>query len=400
MRRSRFYFIATCLLVLYLAAAGFAACSKKEKKRKPAPSSPALESYGDFQNQVAIMFGGDTSFGESYGNAIRKMLAERGYDFALTKLKPLMMSCDFSVLNLETPITTLKKSPFTGKKEYIHWTDVVKAPATLRQYKVRLISLANNHTLDYGIEGLEQTFRALHKAGIAWIGAGNNDSEALQPYVAEMSVSGVPLRIAFLTGFEYSVKYDKVYHFYARGKKGGAAKFSVDQILGQIKKLREKYPEIYIVVFPHWGGNYGWKNDKQTQWARQLLDGGADVIIGTGAHRFQELEKYNGRWIVYNLGNYVFNAPGRYAKLKSPPYGLIAQLTFENRDGKLAKALKVYPMLSDNRLTDYYPRLLEEQEFVEAYNLLAERNGDAARFAQDAPRGQDQFGRFISLPMN
>ncbi len=378
-----------------------AACSKEKKDPSPAaPEPPAMEDYGVFADRVSMVFGGDTSFGESYGQTIRTLLRERGYDFSFAKLKPLMMGSDFSVLNVETPITDLKQSKLGGKKEYVHWTDIEKAPATLRQYKVRLVSLANNHTLDYGLEGLKQTFAALHKVGIPWIGAGRNEQLAQRPYVAEMRIGGAPLHIAFLAGYEYSKRYDLEYGFYARGKKGGAARLEIDKMLAEIRQLRQKYPDLYVIVFPHWGGNYAWRSDKQLNAAHELIDGGADLIIGHGAHRYQELEKYNGKWIVYNLGNFIFNAPGRFAKLKSPPYGLVARLVFEIREGKLVRTMKVYPILSDNKLTEYVPRFLDETEFADAYRLLGERAGDAEQFARLAPSGEDEFGRFIALPMD
>jgi poly-gamma-glutamate capsule biosynthesis protein CapA/YwtB (metallophosphatase superfamily) len=405
MNRKRLLLLAVGLIGLCLIGAGLfhfgligAVFSREEKFT--APPRTVAESYGNFDQHVTILFGGDVSFGESYGAEIRKMLATRGYDFALAKFKPLMMASDFAVLNLETPMTNLKKSPFTGKKDYVHWTDPVKAPATLKQYHVRLVNLANNHTLDYGLPGLAQTFEVLHQAGIAWIGAGATEAEAQGPYLAEMSVGGAPSRIAILSAFEYSRAYDTQYHFYARGKKPGAARLSPERIVAEIKKIRQKYPDAYVIFFPHWGGNYVWRSNRQVDWAHKILDGGADLIIGTGAHRYQEIEQYNGKWIVYNLGNFMFNAPGRYEKLKSPPYGLIATLMIENRGGKPARSLKLYPMLSDNRLTDYQPRLLEEPEFADAYRQLSERAADAAEFARLAPVGQDQFGRFISLPMD
>ena len=94
-----------------------------------------------------FIFAGDTSFGENYQERIKQtggesILDRFGYEYGPKKLKPIMKNADFVVMNLETPITDCKQSSFEGQKDYIHWTDKEKAPKTLIEHNVSLVSLA------------------------------------------------------------------------------------------------------------------------------------------------------------------------------------------------------------------------------------------------------------------
>jgi len=336
--------------------------------------------------ELTILFGGDTAFGESYADNRKELLRERGYNYSLDRLKPMMESADFCVLNLEAPICRPLQSPLEGKKNPIHWTHWTQAPATLRAHGVRLVTLGNNHAFDYGTGGLEETFRALGNHRVEWIGAGMNLAEATRPWVVELNIEGRRQHLAVLGGFEYHTAYRKEFNFYAMATKGGVARLDVPALVRQIESLKTKYRGIFIVAFPHWGLDYGWKEPKQAESARRLIDAGADLIVGHGAHRFQEIEQYHQRWILYGLGNFVFNSPSRHAEMRSPPYSLVALLTFRES----ARSLKLYPVLSDNNRTRYQPRPLDPPEFDDALHMLRERSSDWV-----FRTGEDRGGRYM-----
>lgn len=341
--------------------------------------------------EMTILFGGDIAFGESYGENRKQLLREHGYSYPLERLKPMMELADFSVLNLETPVCRPLQSPLEGKKSHIHWTHRTQAPATLQAHGVRLVSLGNNHGFDYGTAGLEETFSALRNKQIEWIGAGTNRAEAVRPWVAELNIAGRRQYLAVLAGFEYHRPYRTEYDFYATAKQGGVARLDLPTLVRQVESLKAKYPGIFIVAFPHWGHDYAWKESKQTECAHRLIDAGADLIVGHGAHRYQEIEQYRQRWILYSLGNFTFNSPGRYAQTQSPPYSLVALLTFRES----ARNLKLYPILSDNARTGYQPRPLNPSEFDEALRILREKS------PHPSPRtGEDRGGRYIEWPLN
>ena len=140
--------------------------------------------YKKNNEKFEFIFAGDTSFGENYQEKIKQsgresILDRFGYEYGLKKLKAIMVNADFVVMNLETPITDSAHSPFEGQKDYIHWTHKEKAPKALMGHNVSLISLANNHTFDYGSEGYDKTLSILKENNLPVIGCGNNIHEAI-----------------------------------------------------------------------------------------------------------------------------------------------------------------------------------------------------------------------------
>lgn len=305
-----------------------------------------------------MFFLGDTGFGESYGDI---NLNEKGYDYSFKNFKQILESADYTVMNLETPLTTPDKPHL--EKTYVHWSDPIKGTLELKNEGVDLVGLANNHTMDYGIDGLKQTFEVLKENEIAWVGAALNDEDAIAPFVKNFTVEDKKVSIVIIAVYS--------------GPKG----IDSAKIASQIKDLKNKNKDIFVIVFPHWGNNYEDRTEKQQKKAYELIDAGADMIIGHGAHMLQEIEKYKGSLIVYSLGNFVFNSPGRYKSMDAPPFSLIAKLLVDENDFNL----KLYPIFTDNLQTDYQGRFVTEDEFGEVVKLLK----------LDGQTGEDEFGRYV-----
>jgi poly-gamma-glutamate capsule biosynthesis protein CapA/YwtB (metallophosphatase superfamily) len=348
------------------------------------------------------VFAGDFSFGENYlaeeeAKGGENVLETRGYDYCVEKLEALMRDADIVVANLETAVTDLPESPFVGKKYYIHWTDPVLAPAALVRHNVRAVTLANNHGFDYGMDGLRQTLSSLDSAGIAWFGAGMSEAEAARPFAHDLEVAGKRLRVVVAGGFEYAPHYDRTYRFFARADTGGVNNWTVEGAAAQVRAIRERDPGAFIVAFPHWGYNYRWKNHRQLATGRAVIDAGADLVIGHGAHMLQEIDRYNGRWIVYNLGNFVFNSPSEYDYYHIHPYSFAAVLDVSNVAGELAMRLRLYPITSDNAVTHYQSGPVTETEFDTVEELLLSRGPVPRVLREGMTRGRDDFGRFFEL---
>ena len=355
-------------------------------------------------NRLQILFAGDTSFGENYQIQLKRaggenILETKGYDYPLQKLKSIVLQSDAVIINLETPITDLAKSPFEGKKKYIHWVDTIQTPKYLKLYNIQTVSLANNHTLDYGIEGLQQTLEILYKNNIRWFGAGFNGSEAEKAYLKEFRIGQNSFRLAVIGGFEFLIDYDRKYNLYASKDAGGVNPLYNKKITEQIKKLKAANPDVFIVVFPHWGKNYKWKSETQTKLAYQMIDSGADLIIGHGAHMLQEVDLYRGKWIIYGIGNFIFNSKGRYQKYNVEPFSLLAQLLIQKKKTNLDKNIRLYPIISDNLITNYQPRFLTNTEFEKAYELLLKKSNNPAQLKRYVRTGKDKFGRFMEIPI-
>jgi poly-gamma-glutamate capsule biosynthesis protein CapA/YwtB (metallophosphatase superfamily) len=159
-----------------------------------------------------------------------------------------MTNADFVVLNLETPITDCKHSPFEGEKDYIHWTDKEKAPKTLIDHNVSLVSLANNHTFDYGIEGYNQTLSILKEHNLPVIGCGNNIYEASDPFICEINFENKKKTIAIIAAFEDLNSYRKKYKVYADIEKPGLMPLDINLIADRVEKIKA-FDESYLIKF-------------------------------------------------------------------------------------------------------------------------------------------------------
>ena len=391
-------------------------------------------------NEFNILFVGDTNFGESYLNSyvFRKnfgynVLERYGHDHFFQKVKPILLDSDLVVANLEAPLidvnNTVKPSfsySFTNrytKKEgrFQHWTDKAKTAEYLKKYHILNVSLANNHMMDYGIDGLYQTLDRLEESGIRFFGAGVNRRQAGTPYTKDIFVRHTMVKLAVISAFEYRKGYDEDFSFYASDTKGGVNRLSLNRIQRQIKKLREDNDNVFAVAFPHWGGarNYGWKTGKQTRVGHHLVDAGADLVIGSGPHNFQEIEEYKGRLILYSIGNFMYNTLGNYDNYNASPFSLAVRLIFQITDrgtpptrskqdnadndislAEVKKILKIYPIVTDNLITNWQARFLEEQEFKNAYDLLIDKNSFLKSSKRPAKAGIDKIGRFIEVQLD
>ncbi len=348
---------------------------------------------------IDLLFVGDTSFGENYQDRLvdkgrESILETRGYAHMLEAFTTICAMSNFTVANLETPVTDRFPSPHHGCKRYLHYADTENAPRYLEALGVDLVSLANNHTLDYGVKGLEQTLELLQARNIATCGAGLTGDIAKQPYVRRFDIGSRVIHIAILCMFEYRKKYDIDYGWYAGADKPGVNALSMKQISSTVEALKKDYENVLTIAFPHWGRNYVWATERQRIRARAMIDCGVDLVLGHGAHLLQEIERYNGRWIVYGLGNFIFGSPGRYRKNNAHPYGLIARLLLPSDEYRPTAKLRLYPIVTDNRVTNYQSRFVSEPEFQNVRALLAEHGSSAEALGGLITEGLDEHGSF------
>ena len=239
--------------------------------------------------RLSIVFAGDTSFGENYQEDRERrgkenILKSRGYDYTLANFVSTLAEADLTIVNLETPVTSLRKSPFAGRKSYIHYADVKKTPNRLWDNNIRAVSLANNHSFDFGAEGFEQTLRVLRKKGIVCFGAGPDRAAAMEPLLVRAAIGDMQLNLAVFAAYGASTKALARFGCAARADRGGLAALSPRRIRERIRRLKADDPALIAIAFPHWGSNYAWRSDRQSRLANELLDAGIDLILGHGAH--------------------------------------------------------------------------------------------------------------------
>jgi len=169
----------------------------------------------------------------------------------------------------------------------------------LNEMGVDIVSLANNHALDFGPDALLDTFSTLDNANIAYVGAGENMDRAKAPVYFTVGDK----TIAFVAASRVVFAMD----WYATDSSPGMiGTYDPTLFLESIREAKENSD--FVVVFVHWGverNNY--PENYQKIFAQNYIDAGADAVIGCHPHVMQGLEFYKGKPIAYSLGNFWFN---------------------------------------------------------------------------------------------
>jgi poly-gamma-glutamate synthesis protein (capsule biosynthesis protein) len=240
---------------------------------------------------VLLSFVGDVMMAGRVG----ELLEDKGYGYPYGYVRELFQHDDYTIANLETPVT-LHGTPVAGKA-YVYKSSPQAIPA-LQEAGVDLVNLANNHSMDQGESGLVDTFRALEENGVAYVGAGADESRAYAPVYVERK----GMTIAFL-GFSRVVPH--VDWYAGKNKPGVAASYDPAKAVEAIRGAAENAD--LVVVIAHWGAERAdYPVDHQKQLARAYIDAGAHLVIGGHPHVLQGLERYQNGWIAYSLGNFIF----------------------------------------------------------------------------------------------
>lgn len=223
------------------------------------------------------------------------------YRYPFLKTFEILKSADLAFGNLEGPISD------GGQKQGSIYSFRFNPEAVegLKFAGFDVLSLANNHILDYGREALEDTISILKENNIIPIGAGENYLEANSPVIKELrgSTGSSQVKIAFLG---YALMNPKSYE--ASKDYSGISSFELSRVENEVKMIKTLSIADIIVVSFHWGEEYQTRsNKKQQEIGRALAEAGADLIIGHHPHVVQELERYKNSWIAYSLGNFIFD---------------------------------------------------------------------------------------------
>jgi len=172
-----------------------------------------------------------------------------------------------------------------------------------RANNLTVAALANNHAFDYGVDGMRDTVDNLKNADITPIGAGNSESEAHQAVVKD--VNGRKITILNYMDSDNFKEYSQDVMPYAKGSNPGYSAYNSDDAK---KQIGENNDSDLIIAYMHFGNEYSTSpNDNQVKIAHELIDYGADVVIGSHPHVPQGIEMYNGKPIFYSLGNFIFD---------------------------------------------------------------------------------------------
>lgn len=299
-----------------------------------------------------LCFAGDISLDESAVTTAQLDKSDNGiYGCISPELLEIMQQADIMCLNNEFTYST-QGAPMKGKAyTFRAHPDRV---AVLNEMGVDVVTLANNHVYDYGKQALLDTFTTLEGAGIKYFGAGKNLEEAMVPVYFE--VDG---KIVALVGASRAEKY-KLTPQATDTEPGILRCYDTELFLKVIKEADANADFVIAVV--HWGTEYSTKLESvQLSTGKEYLDAGADAIIGAHSHCLQGMEYYEGKPIVYSLGNFWFN--------KKTLDSMLVQLRFVGNDEGGSVELSVVPAIQKSAKTQI---LTEENAINKLFRYLEE----------------------------
>ena len=205
---------------------------------------------------------------------------------------------------------------------------------------VTVAGLANNHAIDYGITGMQDTLENLKSADITPMGAGNTEDEAHQAVVKD--VNGRKVTILNYMDSENFAEYSYEAMPYANGSNPGYSAYDSEDAQKQIAANNDSD---LIVAYLHFGNEYSNSpNENQVKIAHELIDYGADVVVGSHPHVTQGIEMYNGKPIFYSLGNFIFDQSNT-----ATHSAYFVQIDLVNNTGECT----VYPIYISNYLPQH-----------------------------------------------
>jgi len=293
-----------------------ASASTTTSLHSPTTSTTARRGY------LTVAAGGDVLGDRQVGDFIDK----KGGAAVFAGVRPYLEKADVAFVNLECPVSTkgtavkTKKYTFRGRPQLVDG---------LISAGIDVVSLANNHSLDYGTAALLDTVSRLDKAGVAHAGAGANAKAAQAPAILDTPAGTVAV-LAFT---------DIIPGGFAAGPKtAGVNPASPDRarVLASIKAAAAKAD--YVIVSFHWGIEYTGNADQdQRKLAHEAIDAGADLVLGHHPHVIQGMELYHNKLVAYSMGDFVFD---HYSRVTGEAY--ILQLSLPPQGAPSFEVVPVY----------------------------------------------------------
>ncbi len=257
-----------------------------------APSSPAATG-----GPITIAFAGDIHFEKGLRTAL-----DAGPSKPLAGVQSLLSEPDLTVANLETAVTG-RGDPAPGKQ--FHFRAPAAAFGALAASGIDVVSMANNHGMDYGMVGLADSLDAAAAAHFPVIGIGRDEDQAYAPYIA--TIRGQ--RVAVIAATQVLDANLVAAWTAGPAKPGLASAKRLDRLVEAVRAARAIADT--VVVFLHWGTEgQTCPNADQPPLEQALADAGADVVVGSHAHRLLGAGFAGHTFVAYGLGNFAFYASG------------------------------------------------------------------------------------------
>ncbi len=331
------------------------------------------------EGTVRLVAGGDTMFTERL--SALSHAATEGFRRTIACLQ----EADIRIANCETPLT---RGGYRSEK-FINLRSDPEIAEDLAALGVDIVTLANNHMLDYGYEGLFHTLEAFQRAGVATIGAGRNLGEAISPHYRELggrrfaflavattlppgSAADVdrpgiaPIRVA--TSFEVDPNVLAEQPGAAPTIRTRAHQGDLDRVCDAVAAARREADHVVAAI--HWGlvrtrvvPRQGPIAEYQPPVGKALIDAGADLVLGNHSHNLQGVEVYRDRPIFYSLGNFLF----QHLRDWHEPESVLVLADF----GQVGTRVLLVPLLVNGW---GFPEMARGEKAVQVARVLEERS--------------------------
>lgn len=265
--------------------------------------------------RATILFGGDMMFDRS----IRAAIDKNGGDFIFSCIDSILGDADFVVANLEGPITehaSVSATSTPGGKSNYTFTFATSTAPLLFNHNIRVVNLGNNHILNFGTAGVRATVSELEKAGVWYFGDPIYNTIYIEPVFS-------PIVFAFINYNEFG----------PTSSPASAASTTVENI--QSVRKTGALP----IVYAHWGIEYATTSSAYSrELAHSFVDAGAELVVGSHPHVVEEHEIYNGKYIYYSLGNFIFD---QYFN-DDVRTGLLLKVTFDHKGVAAIKEIPIH----------------------------------------------------------
>lgn len=286
------------------------------------------------------------------GSWAEQVIEKEGISYPSGQLRQLLSRADIVFANLEAPFGT-DGAPFPKRFSFRVKPDLVRV---LSAAGINLVSLANNHIMDFGRESLLKTIAVLDEAQIRHAGAAMDGEKACAPLFFQERGK----KIAF---FSYSLTFPQ--EFWATDSSAGTCFPAAEHVFKDIARARQVAD--YVIVSCHWGEELMTApKEYQVTLAHQFIDKGVDLIIGHHPHVVQGIEIYHEKPIVYSLGNFIF---GSYSE--NVRQSMLVKFVLA---GKSDFSGEIIPLNVYNKELDFQPRVLEgrqKEDFLEYVQKLS-----------------------------
>ena len=314
------------------------------------PAAPVYELDGSIV--VKMTFTGDFTIGDNLqtkGKSIfeKEMEKQEGdINFPFRNFKEIFENDNLTVLNFEGTLTTAGRNPNKLDNQFLFRADPSYVQM-LPDNGVECVSLENNHVLDTGEEGLAETKQVLTGAGVQYYA----ETEPLF-----FTLRGVKMGMLAYQTFD---QYDRLF----------------TQVPADIQAAKAQGAELVVVSF-HWGAEKDYApNSNQQKMAKLAIDAGADLIVGHHSHRINPIELYNGKYIVYSLGNFCFAGNSKPDDMST----FVFQIKMRVKDGVVSNdGFIIIPsrISSNAKYNDFIPTPYTKQENIESVLSVLKKNGE------------------------